>query len=225
MKDSLDLTQENDLFVLFALAGAWSHTGAWENGAYFAAYLKNSSWTVKDWGKQDFCDRHVVLAKQWLDDLATKVKIDARKKISFRVDFLDTIRHLSEKWNEINTKLSLAQQTSDWRSFADYMTTLKILDKEGKKGFRIKIPFILRELRCQGIYQNICGELCCVADDRVREVYKNRFLTPLPKNYLSASKEIYQDWGNLYDMPAFALFVDDKTGQRDMEVVIECKVL
>ena len=145
-KDSLDLAQEKDLFILFALAGAWSHTGPWENGAYFAAYLKNSDWTI-----------------------------------------------------------------------VNFLRNLKIL-KHGEKALRIKIPFILREMRCQKLYSNIPGELCCIADQRVKEAYESLFGKNLPTDYLKASAEIYKDWGDLYDMPLFSLVVDKKTGKRDLEL-------
>ena len=36
----LDLSNENDLFLLFVLAIVWSRSGPWENSAYFVAYLK-----------------------------------------------------------------------------------------------------------------------------------------------------------------------------------------
>ena len=70
---------------------------------------------------------------------------------------------------------------------------------------KIKIPFILRELRCQKIYSNIDGEYYCVADERVRKAYKS-LRKELPTNYLEASSKIYKDFGDLYDIPAFAYF-------------------
>lgn len=39
-KMSLDLTKEDNLFLLFVLASSWSKSGAWENAAFFTTYLK-----------------------------------------------------------------------------------------------------------------------------------------------------------------------------------------
>jgi hypothetical protein len=36
----LDLTNNNDLFLLFVLAVVWSRPGQWENSVYFVSYLK-----------------------------------------------------------------------------------------------------------------------------------------------------------------------------------------
>lgn len=214
-KDSLDLAQEKDLFILFALAGAWSHTGPWENGAYFAAYLKNSDWTIEEWKSDAFCEKKASEAKKWAEDVSQQAT--TRRLLSFREEFCDTTHRLAMVWDDVKTALASAQQSADWLSFVNFLRNLKIL-KHGEKALRIKIPFILREMRCQKLYSNIPGELCCIADQRVKEAYESLFGKNLPTDYLKASAEIYKDWGDLYDMPLFSLVVDKMTGKRDLEV-------
>lgn len=73
---------------------------------------------------------------------------------------------------------------------------------------RIKIPLILRELRCQSVFSNIPGELCCVPDERVKVTSKELGIT-IPNvtsinSLLKASKVIYDNFGDLYDIPLFA---------------------
>ncbi|MFO7815125.1 MAG: hypothetical protein R6V14_05250 [Halanaerobiales bacterium] len=73
---------------------------------------------------------------------------------------------------------------------------------------RIKIPLILRELRCQNIYKDIPGKYCCVPDARVKNAAQQLNIK-LPyinsiSNLLKASGVIYKHFGDLYDIPLFA---------------------
>ncbi|MDC1105131.1 hypothetical protein OAT16_00400 [Prolixibacteraceae bacterium] len=80
----------------------------------------------------------------------------------------------------------------------------------GDKKMLIKIPLILRELRCQGIYNNISGKLCCVPDARVydatKELQINLPVTNSLRSLKDSSEVIYELFGNLYDLPLFAYF-------------------
>lgn len=213
----LDLHEAKDRFILFALAGAWSYTGHWESGAYFAVYLKDTSaaWTTDDWQNEGFVRSQIDEARKWCKKLARE--LGRKKARSFRNEFLDTTRLLAKNWKNIQDELDEASQSSDWEKFADDLGKLKILNYS-TKSMSVKIPFILRELRCQGIYENIPGTLCCVADSRVCRVYREVFDDPLPVDKLKASARIYKDWGDWYDLPAFAL-----TGPRDLEVDLSVK--
>jgi hypothetical protein len=78
----------------------------------------------------------------------------------------------------------------------------------GDRKMLIKIPLILRELRCQNIYENISGELCCVPDARVFDAGKELNLkiprTGNLENLIVSSTKIYKLFGDLYDIPLFA---------------------
>lgn len=205
----LDLNNENDLFLLFVLASAWSKTGPWENAAFFTTYLKENQKVKTD---------------LWLDDLFVQSEIEnreknakrivklcngltSRNKVSFRVDYFSSITILSKNWITIKEKLQESNLKNDYMIFIKYLASIDGLGS-GQKRMRIKIPLILRELRCQKIFNNIPGEFCCVPDERVKESAK-RIDLRLPtvnslENLFRASAIIYCQFGDLYDIPLFA---------------------
>ena len=127
-----------------------------------------------------------------------------RKKIAFRKDIYNSVNKLALNWYDIKSKMKQADLLSNWQIFIDYLSGIEGLGA-GNKKMRIKIPLILRELRCQNIYNNIDGKYCCVADERVRNAYKS-LGKKLPVSYLKASEIIYNDFGDLYDIPPFAYY-------------------
>ena len=91
--------------------------------------------------------------------------------------------------------------------FIDYISEIKGLGA-GDKRMKIKIPLILRELRCQGVYKNIPGKFCCVPDIRAIDTAKAIGISGLRSNTINAmmksSEIIYKNFGDLYDIPLFA---------------------
>lgn len=207
----LDLKNENDLFLLFVLASAWSKTGPWENAVFFTTYLGLKNSKITDWLDINFVENEIDSreenAKSIIDATAG---IEPRSKVAFRKDFYSSVAILAENWEEIEFKMNDSNQKSDWRIFIDYLRSLKGLG-EGTKKMKIKIPLILRELRCQKIYPDIDGKYCCVPDERVKEAYKS-IGEKMPHNYLKASEYIYNDFKNLYDVPLFAYMDFQKLG-------------
>ena len=206
---SLDLSKEGDLFLLFVLASSWSKTGQWENAALFTTYLKISQRDRMElWLDNDFINEEI--SKREQNSIST-VKLCkgliARKKVSFRKDYYPSIKVIAENWNEIKGKLDNSDRECNYMIFIDYISKLEGLGA-GKNKMKIKIPLILRELRCQKIYDNIPGELCCVPDERVKASSKEMGIK-IPhinsiESLLKASKIIYEDFGDLYDIPLFA---------------------
>lgn len=194
---SLDLTQETDLFLLFVLASAWSRTGPWENALFFTAYLK------LHYDIQKVLNQEIkIIPNEFNFNENDFNGIKSRKTVSFRTDFYDSVDVLLNNWDDIKKVLQISEKLSNWKIFIEYISSIKGLGTNNNS-MKIKIPFILRELRCQNIYSNIDGKYCCVADERVRKTY--RFMRrKLPLDYLEASKKIYKDFGDLYDIPAFA---------------------
>lgn len=205
----LDLNTDEDLFLLFVLASAWSRSGYWEDATFFAGYLKYK-------GMNDYtiwCDKEKsrVLVDKIKQDKDKFVKacagINPRKKVSFRKDYYPSVEIIAENWCEIKQKLETSHLENNYRVFIDYISKLKGLGA-GEKRMVIKIPLILRELRCQKIYDNIPGELCCVPDKRVKDSSKEIGIK-LPhvssiESLFKASKIIYENFGDLYDIPLFA---------------------
>ncbi len=205
----LDLKNDRDMFLLFVLAVAWSRSGRWENAAYFVAYLKHCQLdTPEQWLDESFVEKQKKnrgKAAIGLSDYC--VGIESRVKISFRIDIYDSVVVLARHWKDILSVLSESDRQKDYYSFIEYMRNISGLGV-GNKRMSMKILLILRELRCQGIYKNIPGEFCCVPDARVKNACEKLNIT-LPvisttKGLVKASTILYQQFGNLYDIPPFA---------------------
>ena len=81
----LDLSKENDLFLLFVLASSWSKTGPWENALFFTSYLKVNYDISKVLSRETkiIPDKYEFVEEDYIG-------IKARKTVSFRKDFYDT---------------------------------------------------------------------------------------------------------------------------------------
>lgn len=205
----LDLNIESDLFLLFVLASSWSKTGPWENAAYFTTYLKyNKKDSINLWLDDEFLDNEIsnreINAK---NTISSCIGVIPRKKVSFRKDYYSSVSVLAKNWETIKNVLEKSYNTNNYITFINSLNSIQGLGA-GKNRMRIKILLILRELRCQNIYDNIPGELCCVPDERVLSSAEELDIT-LPRitsinNMLKASKIIYDNFGELYDIPLFA---------------------
>lgn len=221
-KMALDLNEneEADLFLLFVLAVAWSRTGQWENSAFFVSYLKlveelNSMSKIRKWVDGKLINGELEsLSKDYAEQAAKKLVSDCkpRDKISLRCDTLESIKVLMDNWNDIKETLAKSNKTGDYTIFTDKMRLIDGLGapRKGKKAkMSMKILLILRELRIQGVYDNIPGELCCVPDARVKKAAKNISDLKLLQYgsfeaHLKNSKLIYEKFGDWYDIPLFA---------------------
>ncbi len=205
----LNLNEESDLFLLFVLASAWSKTGPWENAAYFVTYLKLSAKTDKEYW---LLDANIEKEKASKEKNAKHVSetclgIKARKKVSFRKDYFASIKVLASNWDKITQSLNDSENQNNFEEFIKVISELAGLGAAENK-MRIKIPLILRELRCQNAYKNIAGKLCCVPDARVIQACKELGID-LPivnstESLFKASAIIYENFGDLYDIPLFA---------------------
>jgi len=127
--------------------------------------------------------------------------------VSFRKDYFSSVRKLAEEWNNIKKLLELSEYEGNYKIFINYISKVRGLGA-GQNKMRIKIPLILRELRCQNVYRHIPGKYCCVPDARVKNVAEELKIV-LPhitsiSNLFKASEVIYKYFGDLYDIPLFA---------------------
>lgn len=205
----LDLNIESDLFLLFVLASLWSKTGPWENAAYFTTYLKYSNKDdINLWIDDGFVHDEINnRATQANNIVNISTGIVSRKKVSFRKDYYSSVAVLARNWEAIKANLEESSNASNYLIFINFINSIQGLGA-GRNRMRIKILLILRELRCQNIYDNIPGELCCVPDERVLSSAE-KIDIKLPrisslKNMLKASEIIYNNFGDLYDIPLFA---------------------
>ena len=205
----LDLKKENDLFLLFVLASSWSKTGQWENAAFFTTYLKYYDKNKLDlWLDDDFIDDEIQNRKKNASKFTSICsEIEPRKKVSFRKDYFSSVRNLVIEWNNIKKSLKLSEIEGNYKIFINIIYKIKGLGT-GENKMKIKIPLILRELRCQSVYKEIPGKYCCVPDARVKEAAKQlNIKLPHPNSIsklLEASEVIYKHFGDLYDIPLFA---------------------
>ena len=179
------------------LASSWSKTGPWENALFFTSYLKVNYDISKVLSKEI---KIIPDKYEFIED--DYIGIKPRTKVSFRKDFYDSVEVLIDNWDDIKKVLQISEKVSNWKVFIEYISHLNGLGT-GNNNMKIKIPFVLRELRCQRTFSNIDGKYCCVADERVRVAYKS-MKRKLPLDYLEASSKIYKDFGDLYDIPPFA---------------------
>lgn len=215
---SLDLRKEKDLFLLFVLAVVWSRTGPWENAVYFVAWMKLAHkdtpalWKNNAFVEVECSNREVSMAQTLGQCLAP----ETRKQVSFRKDVYASVGILAQHWDSIKREIDIMITTRQYADFFDYMRSLKGLGTS-QKSMLIKIPLIMRELRCQ-LYPSIPGEFCCVPDARVYEALSamsrdhNKHINLMHhagsvKKLIDASAKIYQLFGDLYDLPLFA-YVD-----------------
>lgn len=211
----LDLRQERDLFLLFVLAVVWSRTGPWENAVYFVVWMKLSHKDIPaQWIDELFVARERTESEaSMLFTLAQCLNPRFRKQVSFRKDLYASVGQLARHWDRIKDEMTRMVETGRYVEFFNFMRSIKGLGT-GQKSMLIKIPLILRELRCQ-LYPSIPGELCCVPDARVYEALSAMAQThgqviQVPRHcgnvsgLIRASSRIYQLFGDLYDLPLFA---------------------
>ena len=216
--------QSNDRFLLFVLAVAWSRTGQWENAAYFVSYLikKGNPWNTPEYWKVAK-NRAIELNSKKINAQETQEaakmkskKFDSverkapRKNIAFREDIFESIGVLAEHWGKIESRLQQLRGEKDpetWKTFMGYIREIEGLGV-GKNRIYMKIPLILRELRCQG-WTEIPGEFCCVVDARVLDacadidIDLSRHGNTID-HLISNSSKVYEKFRNLYDIPLFA---------------------
>ena len=225
-KLSLDLTKENDLFLLFVLASCWSRTSKYEQSVYFTVYLKEegkdspSYWTLSNFIREK---GNCASIRRYIQNNYYKF---TGRAITINENYFDSAYGIAKYWNGIKDKLSDVENgKASWKDFMIHMNGLSGLavgcgfDKHGNlrlpggndKKMCIKIPLILRELRIQGVSTTIPGEYCCVPDARVCDTAKHAIigLKGLDKHYtiddlITASTKIYNEFNVWYDIPLFA---------------------
>jgi len=208
-KMELNLHNISDRFLLFVLASSWSRTGQWENATFFVTYLKEQKkHHIEHWLDEKFVEEEKKNSKNAAKYATAHYEgIVSRRKISFRVDFYDSCMVLAKNWNRIEEHLERSEKSTDYRIFIEYISNVKGLGARENK-MKIKIPLILRELRCQRVYKHIPGKFCCVTDKRVIDAAKKMGMNELKNNTLiniiKSSEIIYDNFGDLYDIPLFA---------------------
>lgn len=223
----LNLPDDFHRFLLFVLASGWSHTGPWENANYFIVDILENQYgrgllnrnEIQYWQNGDNINWEIQNRVDAANIIYQEVGADLfRNRLSFRRDFYFSANLIACNWENICYILEACANNNNYIPFINYMRGMVGLAGPGRS-MLIKIPLILRELRCQGVYDNIPGELCCVPDSRVINNAKKVLIdngivdcSPFlfarrgdPVNWLvRQSSSIYMCFGDLYDLPLFA---------------------
>ena len=218
----LELSEDNDQFLLYCLASAWSASGQWENAAVLIYTIKNhcpdlsSPLAWRDEKKLEESKNEAIKQLKIHSSEHTEM-FAARKKATPRGDIYPAFKEIARKWVEIKALMDAAEETCEWEPFVHTLKNMTGL-APGNKCLNIKIPLILRELRCQKIYHSIPGELCCVPDQRVLNAIKylkrhpyydsncglKAYRPASARSLIASSKAIYKNFGDLYDLPLFS---------------------
>ena len=208
---SWDLGRRDHRFGLYLLASTWSRTGRWESGARLAValnaeperFLNPRTWVDADNAGAAFSDLRVIAA--------TRASLPRGRPVAIRSDCQQSFFAVSVNADFIEA--TVADVRDGRTDTATAFRQLRRITGTAARGNRwnVKIPLIFRELRCQG-WSRIAGESCCVPDVRVRATYRELH-RPLPVGVLAASRVVYSDFGDLYDIPAF-LYLYPSEGSR-----------
>jgi hypothetical protein len=217
----LNLSLENDQFLLYCLASAWSATGPWENAATLIYTIKNFAYeraSPHAWLDEAEFSESCRITKATFE--LNKDIFSPRKSAVIRKDIFRAFHRIASQWEQIKRLMAAAEESSNWENFVRELRCINGLAPgvTETKRLLIKIPLILRELRCQKVFMNIPGDLCCVPDARVIDAIKVLQKSPdferssglksyrpsSAETLITSSRAIYKVFGDLYDLPLFA---------------------
>ncbi|MFZ2411504.1 MAG: hypothetical protein WAW23_08035 [Candidatus Methanoperedens sp.] len=228
---NLDFGKEKDIIALIFLATIWNMPNyKWENAAGLIVILyKRDLVNIKEWCNRSFIDG---LNKETLErEMNELARMACRKedsnlhkrgnlyikkgkdgvferlhKIACEYEYLKDILRIDEilKGHKPQINPSIFDRMNDKR--------LKI-EINGKNGkvirkplIRVKVPLILRELKCSDRI-NIADEYCCVPDTKVKGIMKTIGFPYYPdfdtNSVIENSKIISKYFNYFYDLPLF----------------------
>ncbi|MCP3868638.1 MAG: hypothetical protein GY703_11185 [Gammaproteobacteria bacterium] len=200
---SWDLDQSRYRFGLYCLASAWSRSGRWEGPVRLLMamsmedgdYLEPTYWA--NGNPNRIAEDFEYLVKRG----GAAAQIPRARNASARQDCVASFMTIGREFDFIEeTVQRLHGGQGDPGETVRRLRSI-IGTGFGNRAWRIKIPLILRELRCAG-WDGIPGESCCVPDIRVANTYA-RYGCFLPGDLLMASAKIYEHFGDLFDLPPF----------------------
>lgn len=233
---SLDFNKEKDITALIFLATIWNMPNyKWENAAGLIAILyKKNLLDVKKWSSQSFIeyfnkdellcemnslgseylyDRGDLYIKSGNDGVFQRLHIIAKE-----YDFVKEILQIDSilKGNVPNLDRTI------FSKFDNLRLRIEVRRKNNKivkiPILRVKVPLILRELKCQNKIE-ISGEYCCVPDTKVKQMMKIIGYSPSQEYDVSSiihnSKIIFKYFGLHYDLPLFDF--SDKCSKKTEE--------
>ncbi|AKB33045.1 hypothetical protein MSSIH_2355 [Methanosarcina siciliae HI350] len=234
---NFDFNKEKDIIALIFLATIWNMPNyRWENSVGLVAVLhKENLLDIEKWSSQSFIeslDKNELVSKMnnlgsellgyrgnlyikgGKDGVFQRLNIVARE-----YDFLRETLQIDEILKGNVPKL-------DHNIFPKFDNPRLMVEVKGKNNntirkpvLRVKVPLILRELKCCNKIE-ISGEYCCVPDTKVKQMMKiigyNPCLDYDTSSVINNSKIIYKYFGSHYDLPLFD-FSDKCSKEKDKE--------
>lgn len=222
---NLDFSKEKDIIALIFLATAWNVPHyRWENAVGLVAVLyKEDLLDIGEWSSQnviDAFDRNYLA--QEMNNLGSEClgcrgnlyikggKDGVFERLHIVAKEYNLLKETLQIDEILNGKIPPILDHSIFPKFDDPRLTIEVNWKDNrtvkKPILRVKVPLILRELKCYKRV-DVSGEYCCVPDTKVKQVMKTIGYKPrLDYSYSSVihnSKIIYKYFGLHYDLPLF----------------------
>lgn len=243
---NFDFSKEKDIIALIFLATAWNVPNyRWENAVGLVAvlYKKNLLEKIDNWNSQKeiesldkndlvremnnfrstfLGDRGNLYIKSGKDGVFERLRIVAKE-----YNFLKETLQID---NILEGKIPPKLDHNIFPRFDNPRLMIEVKRKNNKIAkspiLRVKVPLILRELKCQNRI-DISGEYCCVPDTKVKQMMKTIGYNPsLDCDYSSViynSKIIYKYFGLHYDLPLFDFF-DECSKMKNKECNNKCVI-
>ncbi len=218
-----DFKNEKDIVALIFLATLWNiDRYKWENAVGLVGVLYNENMlNIKEWSSRSFIDK---LDKKLVENQMNNLDLDKRNRLFIKNGadgVFERLYIISSAYDYLYNILKIEdilkgnKPQIDRTIFNKFDNEKLKIDSKGRNGkikkllLKVKIPLILRELKCAGAIE-IDDKYCCVPDTRVREIMAiigypqkdNLYINSVIKN----SEIISKYFGTYYDLPLFDFY-------------------
>jgi len=214
---------EKDIIALVFLATIWNIPNyKWENAVGLVGVLYNKNMlNIKEWSSRNFIDKlDKKLLENEMNNLDSNLYKRGRLYIKAGTDgVLERLYKISSAYDYLNNILKIDdilkgdKPQIDSSIFYKFNNEKLKIDSKGKNRktikkalLRVKVPLILRELKCADAI-HVEDKYCCVPDTRVRKMmtiigYPQE--DGLDTNSVIKNSEIINKYfGSYYDLPLF----------------------
>jgi len=223
---NFDFSKEKDIMALIFLATIWNMPNyRWENAVGLVAVLyKKNLLDVGKWISQGFIESlnkaELVLEMNnlgsnncFLYENGRLFIKDGKYGIFQRLHIVAKEYDFLKETLQIDGILKGNNPQLDYNIFPRFDNPRLMIEVKRKNNkivktpiLRVKVPLILRELKCYNKI-DISGEYCCVPDSKVKQMMKtigyDPYLDSDTSSVIHNSKIIYKYFGLHYDLPLF----------------------
>lgn len=212
---------EKDIVALIFLATIWNVLNyKWENAVGLIGVLYNENMlNIKEWTSRNFIEK---LDKKLLENKMNNLDLQKRERLFIKSGadgVFERLYKISSEYDYLRDILKIDDILKGNKPQIDRAIFYKFdneklkIDSKGRNQkiikkplLRVKVPLILRELKCAGAI-DIEDKYCCVPDTRVRKMMtiigypqeNGHDINSVIKN----SETISKYFGSYYDLPLF----------------------